>query len=158
MAIETSQMERDSRGRLRFIPPIPLDEFRREAKAKLEEILISIKSNGKVVTRNVNKTKRKGSVNKTIQLTPRGQLHKETVYGRILQPKYKEEKVGAGFDLQKIETVVSASFRRALRLRLEAFGADPKKAFTGKNSFPFLSVQRFFLSRPPPSTIVCKWG
>ena len=134
MAIETSQMERDSRGRLRFIPPIPLDEFRREAKAKLDEILISIKSNGKVATRNVNKTKRKGSVNKTIQLTPRGQLHKETVYGRILQSKYKEEKVGAGFDLQKIETVVSASFRRALRLRLEAFGGDPKKAFTGKNS------------------------
>ncbi|MGN0189876.1 MAG: type II CRISPR RNA-guided endonuclease Cas9 [Candidatus Cryptobacteroides sp.] len=134
MFIELSQMERDSKGKLRFIPPMPLAEFRNEAKAKLNEILVSVKSSGKVVTKNVNKTKRRGGYNRRTQLTPRGQLHNETIYGRILQPVYKEEKVGTSFEYAKIETVVNKKFREALRNRLDEFGGDAKKAFGGKNS------------------------
>ena len=52
-----------------------------------------MKVNGKVVTRNTNVTKKRGGTNRKIQLTPRGQLHKETIYGRILQPDIKEVKV-----------------------------------------------------------------
>ncbi|MGN1232281.1 MAG: type II CRISPR RNA-guided endonuclease Cas9, partial [Candidatus Cryptobacteroides sp.] len=134
MSVELNQMYRDAKGRLRFIPPMPLDEFRRVAKAKLEEILVSMKAKGKVATRNINVTKKRGGTNRKVQLTPRGQLHNETVYGRIMMPEYKEEKVGAGFDYDKIASVVSKSCRNALKVRLDAFGGDPKKAFTGKNS------------------------
>lgn len=133
MSVELNQMYRDGKGHLRFIPPIPLDEFRKEARAKLEEILISIKSKGKVATRNVNVTKKRGGTNKKVQLTPRGQLHNDTVYGRILQPVYKDEKVGPSFDYEKIMTVVSGRCRNALIARLNEFGGDPKKAFGGKN-------------------------
>ena len=134
MSVELNQMYRDSKGRLRFIPPMPIDEFRQVAKAKMEEILVSMKTKGKVVTRNTNITKKRGGINRKAQLTPRGQLHNETVYGRIVLPVFKEEKVGSGFDYAKIATVVSQSHRNALNSRLEAFGGDPKKAFTGKNS------------------------
>lgn len=133
-AIEKNQMYRDSRSRLRFMPPMPLDEFRKEAKRHLEDILISIKAKNKVATRNVNISKKKGGVNKKVQLTPRGQLHNETIYGRIKQAVFKEEKVGPSFTAEKIATVASVQYRNALLRRLAEFGNDPKKAFGGKNT------------------------
>ena len=69
---------------------MPIDEFRQVAKAKMEEILVSMKTKGKVVTRNTNITKKRGGLNRKAQLTPRGQLHNETVYGRIMLPVFKE--------------------------------------------------------------------
>lgn len=133
-AIERSCLYRDNKGKLRFCPPVPLDEFRAEAKRQLENILVSIKAKNKVVTRNLNRTKKKGGLNTKVQLTPRGQLHNETVYGSIRQYVTKEEKVGAAFTQEKIATVANAAYREVLLARLAEFGNDPKKAFTGKNS------------------------
>ncbi len=133
-AIEHSCFYRDNKNKLRFCPPIPLDEFRAEAKWQLENTLVSIKAKNKVVTRNTNKTKKQGGVNSKVQLTPRGQLHNETVYGSIRQYVTKEEKVGSGFTREKIATVANAVYREALLSRLAVFGNDPQKAFTGKNS------------------------
>ena len=133
-AIERKELYRDNHGKLRFNPPMPLDEFRAEAKRQLEHILVSIKAKNKVVTRNINATKKKGGNNKKVQLTPRGQLHLETVYGSCRQPVVKEEKVNATFDIAKIATVASPRFREALLNRLAQFDNDAKKAFSGKNS------------------------
>ena len=133
-AIERNCLYRDNKGKLRFCPPAPLDEFRAEAKRQLENILVSIKAKNKVVTRNLNKTKKNGGFNTKVQLTPRGQLHNETVYGSIRQYVTKEEKVGASFTQEKIATVGKAAYREALLARLAEFGNDPKKAFAGKNS------------------------
>ena len=133
-AIERSCLYRDNKGKLRFCPPVPLDEFRAEAKRQLENILVSIKAKNKVVTRNLNRTKKKGGLNTKVQLTPRGQLHNETVYGSIRQYVTKEEKVGAAFTQEKIATVANAAYREVLLTRLAEFVNDPKMAFTGKNS------------------------
>jgi len=133
-AIERICLYRDNKGKLRFCPPVPLDEFRAEAKRQLENILVSIKAKNKVVTRNLNRTKKKGGLNTKVQLTPRGQLHNETVYGSIRQYVTKEEKVGAAFTQEKIATVANAAYREILLARLAEFGNDPKMAFTGKNS------------------------
>ena len=133
-AIEKKELQRDRHGRLRFIPPMPLDEFRMEAKRQLEHILISNKAKNKVVTHNINLSKKKSGANKSVQKTPRGQLHMETVYGSNKRPIIKEEKVNASFDYKKIQTVVKKVYRDALVTRLEQFGNDPKKAFTGKNN------------------------
>ena len=132
--IEKKELYRDSRHKLRFVPPMPLDEFRAEAKRHLENTLISIKAKNKVVTQNVNHSKKKSGNNKKTQLTPRGQLHLETVYGSSQRYVTKEEKVNAAFDAQKIATVASPRYREALFARLQQFGNDPKKAFTGKNT------------------------
>lgn len=133
--IEQKELYRDSHGKLRFVPPMPLNEFRSEAKKHLEDILVSIKAKNKVVTKNPNKTKcAKGKTKTTLQLTPRGQLHNETIYGRIRQYATKEERVGSAFNAEKIATVANKRLREALAARLRQFDGDPKKAFTGQNS------------------------
>lgn len=118
----------------RAIAPIPLNEFRAEAKKHLENTLISIKAKNKVITSNINQTKKKGDVNKKKQQTPRGQLHLETIYGSCKQYLTKEEKVNASFDMVKIATVSKSAYRDALLKRLQENNNDPKKAFVGKNS------------------------
>ena len=133
-AIERKELYRDNHGKLRFYPPMPLNEFRTEAKRQLENTLISIKAKNKVVTRNINISKKKSGANKKVQLTPRGQLHLETIYGSSKRYVTKEEKVNASFDADKIQTVASQRYREALSARLNQFGGDAKKAFTGKNS------------------------
>lgn len=126
------QQEITSKGRL--LPPMPFDELRCGTKKHLDDILVSIKAKNKVVTRNTNKTKSKGGYKEKIQLTPRGQLHNETVYGEILQYDCKDEKVGSNFDADKIATVACERFRNALYQRLAQYGGNPKKAFSGSNS------------------------
>ncbi len=131
--IEQKELNRDQHGKLRF--NLPFEGFRNEARQHLENILISIKSKSKVVTRNCNKTKQKaGEYNKKIQLTPRGQLHNETIYGCSKRYKTYYEKVGTSFTAEHISMVANRQEREALLLRLNQYGGDSKKAFTGKNS------------------------
>ena len=132
--IEQKELYRDERGKLRFKPPMPLDEFRAEAKQQLESTLISIKAKNKVATQNINVTASKTGLNKKVQLTPRGQLHNETIYGSIKRYVTKELKVGSNFNLEVIETVSNSKYREALKERLLSFDNNPKKAFTGKNN------------------------
>lgn len=115
-------------------PVQPVAAFRMEAKEALNEILISIKAKNKVVTLNTNHIKHKKGDRKVVQQTPRGQLHKETVYGACQQYVTKEEKVNASFDAAKIATVTKKAYRDALLRRLQENGNDPKTAFTGKNA------------------------
>ncbi len=114
--------------------PMPIHVLRRQAIERLEEILVSIKAKNKVMTPHMNKIKVKGTFKKQMTLTPRGQLHKETVYGLIQRYETREEKINASFTRDKIETVCAKKFKEALLRRLEENGGDSKKAFTGKNS------------------------
>lgn len=132
--IETKELERDDKGKLKFKPPMPIGEFRASAKTHLENTLVSIKAKNKVVTKNINVTKKKSGTNKKVQLTPRGQLHNETIYGSNQVYLTKEVKIGASFTEDLIARVAKKSYREALLKRLQEFGNDPKKAFTGKNS------------------------
>ncbi|UOE39288.1 type II CRISPR RNA-guided endonuclease Cas9 [Chryseobacterium oryzae] len=115
----------------RFIEPIP--NFRFDAKKQLEEVLVSHKAKNKVVTKNKNKTKSKNGEKVKVELTPRGQLHKETIYGSAKFLKTKDEKVSGKFDLETINKVQNKNYKEALLKRLNEFGGDSKKAFTGKN-------------------------
>ena len=132
--IEKKELSRDNHGKLRFNPPMPLNEFRAESKRHLENILVSIKAKNKVVTLIINTTQKATGKNKKAQLTPRGQLHLETVYGSCKQYVTKEEKINASFDIKKIQSVAKQTYREALLSRLKEFDNDAKKAFTGKNS------------------------
>lgn len=115
----------------KFVPPIPLDEFRAQAMKHLSDILVSIKAKNKVATKNVNKIK---GAKPQPTLTPRGQLHNETVYAERHRYATREEKVGASFTAKKISTVCRKDFREALMNRLMQCDGNPKKAFTGKNA------------------------
>lgn len=134
--IEQKYLYRDKNNKLLFKAPMPLKEFRDEAKKHIENILVSFKAKNKVTTRNKNKIKIKGKDNyKTkIELTPRGQLHKETVYGKIKRYETKPVKIGTKFVLETIKKVAKQSYREALLARLAEFEGNPQKAFGGKNS------------------------
>jgi CRISPR-associated endonuclease Csn1 len=133
-AIEQRELYRDKNGRLRFKPPIPIDEFRTESKKQLENTLISFKANNKVVTKNKNKFKIKNGLKTKIELTPRGQLHLETVYGSIKKYQTGEIKINGSLSLEMISKVAKKNIREALLKRLAEFDNDSKKAFTGKNT------------------------
>ena len=131
--IEQKELFRDNHNKLRF--KIPFINFRKEAREHLERILVSVKAKNKVVTRNKEKSKQKqGGTSDIVQLTPRGPLHNETVYGSIRRYVPSDEKVGGNFGYEQIARVCNRKYREALLRRLDAFGGDAKKAFTGKNS------------------------
>lgn len=132
-AIENKELHRDD-NKLKFNAPIPINEFRVAAKQHLSSILISIKAKNKVMTQNVNKIKTKQGVVRKIQLTPRGQLHNDTIYGTKKRPIIKKVKVGAALDELTINKISSQAIREALLKRLSEYSGDAKKAFTGKNS------------------------
>ena len=133
--IEQKELHRDERDhKLIFNAPMPLDIFRAEAKKHLESILVSIKAKNKVVTKNINKAKTKDGRQNKIQLTPRGALHNETVYGKIQNYEAEYRKVDGKFTEEVILRVSSQKYREALLKRLAEYDYDPKKAFTGKNS------------------------
>lgn len=115
-------------------PPMPLDDLRQAFKDSLSDIIVSIKAKNKVATKNINTSKAKGKSIKKDVLTPRGSLHKETVYGLRKQAEYYSVKVGAKMTADVIENIVDRQERFALRERLLKFGGDAKKAFSGANS------------------------
>lgn len=117
--------------RRKFKSPIP--DFREVAKHHLENVLISYKAKNKVVTKNKNKIKAAHGEKVKIELTPRGQLHKETIYGKYRYITIKEEKIGSKFDTAMIAQVPNPLYRKLLQERLIANGNDPKRAFSGKN-------------------------
>ena len=98
-----------------------MDEFREEAKKQLENTLISIKAKNKVVTQNVNITKKTDGVNRKVQQTPRGQLHNETIYGSQQKYVLKEEVVNAKFDAEKIASVTKPALSRGIVMPFTGF-------------------------------------
>lgn len=129
-----TEIQTDKEGKRRRKFKLPMENFRVEALKHLESILVSYKAKNKVVTKNVNRIKTKNGEKKKTQLTPRGQLHKETVYGKIKLPIVLEERISAKFNEEIIGKVTSPPLREVLLRRLKEFGGDPKKAFAGKNS------------------------
>ena len=153
MGIEEKELHRDIEGKLRFNLPVP--NFRQIAKGHLENVLVSHKAKNKVVTKNKNKTKSAKGEKTKIELTPRGQLHKETVYGRIKNEKGQYDytiRKDVSPDL-KLDKVIDQAVKTALENRLKEFGNDPKKAFVDLDKNPIwlnkakgISVKRVTIS------------
>lgn len=129
--IEKKELHREN-NKLCF--NMPFKNFRNEAKKHLESIFVSIKAKNKVVTPNTNKTKKRGGYNYKVELTPRGQLHNETIYGSVQRYVTKTVSVGSAMTVQMVAKVADCRCREALFKRLEQFNFDAKKAFTGANS------------------------
>lgn len=124
----------DDQGNKKRVFKLPIPNFRQLAKEHLESVLVSHKAKNKVVTRNKNITKSKKGELVKIELTPRGQLHKETIYGKYHYYESKEVKIDGKFDEATIAMVAHPLYKKLLLERLQANDNDPKKAFTGKNA------------------------
>ena len=134
IGIENSETEsrEDGKGNKKRVFKDPVPNFRQLAKEHLDNVIISHKTKNKVVTKNKNKIS--GQPKAQEVLTPRGQLHKETVYGQYHFQRQKEEKISAKFDKDTIEKVSNPLYKKLLLQRLEENNNDPKKAFSGKNT------------------------
>ena len=131
--IEQNELHRDEKDhKLVFNPPLPLDEFRAEAKKHLESILVSIKAKNKVVTKNINKAKKKDGHQQKVQLTPRGALHNETVYGKITNFEAEYKKVDGKFTEDVILRVSNQRYREALLKRLADSARRPQESLYRK--------------------------
>ncbi len=113
----------------------PLNNMREKSKKALEEIFISIKTKNKVATRNTNTPKIRGEKGKsTVQLTPRNQLHNETIYGQRKKQEAIETTVNSNFTLEQAQNTCKPVYREALLKRLAENNNNPKQAFAGKNA------------------------
>ena len=126
-------------GKLCFRCPMDLKAFRQEAKRLLSSIFISLKPKGKVATNSINPSGHQRTI------TPRGQLHNETVYGKILQPEIKRGKKEfvEVFTIRKavtpelkVEKVIDDKIREILTQRLAEYGNEAKKAFVNLDENP----------------------
>ena len=144
-------------GHRHFKAPIPQPQMRQQVRKALENILVSFKAKNKVVTRNSNQTKGKnGQLHQQITLTPRGQLHKENVYGLLQQYDVRYCKVDGKMTAEVIAHVANKTEREALLNRLDQYGGDPKKAFAGKNSLDKVPLFRDALHlHPIPEKVKC---
>lgn len=130
IAIEKDITGINDKGKRYFTPPMP--NFRREAKKHIEEILVSFKAKNKVVTKNTNRIKKKKGYFEKTQLTPRGQLHKETIYGKIKKPMNKATKLNKKFYFEQAQLIINPEQKRLVTTRLQKHNNDPNKAFDTK--------------------------
>ncbi|NAS32185.1 type II CRISPR RNA-guided endonuclease Cas9 [Flavobacteriaceae bacterium R38] len=124
--------EDNGKDKRKFIPPI--DNFRSEAKKHIESILISFKNKNKVATKNINKIKLKNKDNyySKIQLTPRGQLHKETIYGKSKRPMEKSIKINKHFTSEQVEFIINKEIKNCILNHLAKYDNNPEVAFDTK--------------------------
>ncbi len=92
-------------------------------------ILISFKAGKRVASKSINKIKHgRETIEVRSALTPRGFLHKETVYGQIKQ----FEKVKLSTRFNRLNDIADSTIRAEVDNHLEKYQNDPKKAFNPK--------------------------
>jgi CRISPR-associated endonuclease Csn1 len=130
IAIEKKIKGKDNNGKSRYVAPT--SDFREKSKKHIENILISFKAKNKVVTKNINKTKRGNEINIKEQLTPRGQLHKETMYGKSLRLMDRPLKINKKLKVDRVKFIANKETRDLILDHLTRYGKNPEVAFSTK--------------------------
>lgn len=115
--------------------PEPWKGFVNDAMKATDNILVSFKAGKKVATKNTNYIKKGKQIIKVQEtLTPRGFLHKETVYGQI----NRFEKIKLTPKFNQWDAITNETIKAQLVERLNTFDGDSKKAFkdSEKNPLP----------------------
>lgn len=96
----------------------------------VDSILISFKAGKKVAGSSTNKIKKADkSIQKQKELTPRGFLHKETVFGRIK----KLERVSLSPRFARVDDIAYPEMKARVTEQIEKFNGNIKEAFSSKN-------------------------
>lgn len=123
--------EHNGNKKRKFIPPVI--SFREEAKKHLNSVLVSFKTKNKVLTNNINKTKTNVGYNSTLQQTPRGQLHKETIYGKSKRELSKPTTLNKKFTPQLAALIVNSEIKALILKHLKTYNNNAALAFSSKN-------------------------
>jgi len=140
---------KNEEGKRKFIRPMP--NFRKEAKKHLDSILISFKNKNKVSTQNINKTKKENGVLTKLQFTPRGQLHKETVYGKSKRALEKITKLNKKFTLTQAKLIKNKPQQKLVLKHLAKFDNNPQLAFDIKT----LKKDPLIFKKEPLKEVFC---
>lgn len=104
------------------------------------KILISFKAGKRVATKSINKIKKGHEViEHRISLTPRGFLHKETVYGQIKQ--FEKVKLTTRFD--NLSDMVNEAQKKQVQTHLSKYNNEAKKAFSNKELASFIQAHGY---------------
>jgi len=140
--------------------PIPWHGFVAETKARMSEILVSFKSKNRVAVVNTNKYKAKIGQGKRkvigtqTVLTPRGFLHKETVYGRKKKCLKQKVKVSKILKEKMLEYIVHPAESQAVGAYLAQYNNDIAAAIKDLKKNPIIIQGR---KKPLTEVVVWKW-
>ncbi|MHA7099684.1 type II CRISPR RNA-guided endonuclease Cas9 [Roseivirga pacifica] len=104
--------------------PRPWKSFRGDCIKAIDSILVSHKKDKKVLSKRIVKSEKNGSQYRNVSIGARGQLHKETVYGKRTDPLGKSgfhirKKLDEISDSTQINKIVSPSIRKLILSHLE---------------------------------------
>jgi len=110
--------------------PMPWETFRFDAEKAIEKILISHKRLSNVVTVRTHKVEKNGVVHKNIGVAARGQLHKETVFGKRNfngEEAFHVRKTIDSLTTEKqLEKVVDQTIKKLIHKRVQELGGFVK--------------------------------
>ncbi len=128
--------------------PLPWESFRSDAEKAVSEILVSHKKRKNIVTIRNHKVKVNGKTYVNKGFAARGQLHKETVYGRRQAPDctikhfHVRKPIESLTTLKHVDKVVDSVIRKLIHQRVEELGGYingkniPKGTFFSDNGKP----------------------
>ncbi|MCF6296288.1 MAG: hypothetical protein L3J25_11455, partial [Flavobacteriaceae bacterium] len=107
--------------------PMPWKTFRYDAEQAIDKVLVSHKRLNNVLTVRTHKTEKNGTIYKNIGVAARGQLHKETVFGKRTAPFSDEafhvRKPIESLTTQKhIEKVVDETIKQLIFKKVQELG------------------------------------
>lgn len=111
--------------------PLPWNGFVKDAEVAVDKILVSHKKLNNIITVRTHKTEKNGQVYRNIGVAARGQLHKETVYGKRTAPHGEEafhvRKPIESLTTEKhIEKVVDNTIRLLIQKKVQEMGGFVK--------------------------------
>ncbi len=110
--------------------PLPWETFRRDAEITVERILVSHKKVSNDITVRTHKVEKNGNVYKNVGVAARGQLHKETVFGKRTFNGEEAFHVRKSIDsletAKQIDKVVDETIRLLILKRVNELGGFVK--------------------------------
>ncbi len=111
--------------------PMPWETFQQDAAKTVEQILVSHKRNKNIITIRTHKTEKNGKAYRNKGVAARGQLHKETVFGKRTAP-FSEEAFHVRKPIEslttekQVEKVVDETIRKLIFKRVNELGGYDK--------------------------------
>ncbi len=129
--------------------PLPWDGFVKDAEVAVDEILVSHKKLNNIITVRTHKTEKNGQVYKNIGVAARGQLHKETVFGKRNfngeEAYHVRKPIESLTTLKQIDKVVDESTRLLILKRVEELGGFVKDKVPANT---FFVVDEYGINQP----------
>lgn len=120
--------------------PLPWENFRGQAEEIINGILVSHKKTNTVLTKRKHRIKKKGKVYVNTGIAARGQLHKETVFGKRISTQGNEayhvrKSIESLTTKKQVEKVVDPVIRQIIHRRIEELGGYEKEKNVPKDAF-----------------------